>query len=225
MVLDALLYIKNKIDPTLTLRRSCREDLRVLRDEHRRHQYARLYQGMDDVKGAVKVYPLPHMPVVKDLVPDLTNFYAQHRSIEPWLKTYRRRLPRSGSRAIRPAEARWALRVHSLPCCSTSCPATGGMATAISAPRFCCRLSLADRQPRRGQGRALDNLEDPFRLYRCNNHHELRRPAPRAEPGQGDRRNQEDDGRAARFERKRRGIRAESQSCHRSEQRGFSRLL
>ena len=44
-------------------------------------------KGMDEVDGVVKIYPLPHMPVVKDLVPDLTNFYAQHRSIEPYLKT------------------------------------------------------------------------------------------------------------------------------------------
>ena len=44
-------------------------------------------KGYGEVKGAVKVYPLPHMAVVKDLVPDLTTFYAQHAFIEPWLKT------------------------------------------------------------------------------------------------------------------------------------------
>src|SRR3546814_3288213 len=48
--------------------------------------YTTLFRSLDEVTGTVKVYPLPHLPVVKDLVPDLTNFYAQHRSIEPWLK-------------------------------------------------------------------------------------------------------------------------------------------
>ena len=44
-------------------------------------------KAMSEIKGPVRIYPLPHMPVVKDLVPDLTNFYAQHASIEPWLHT------------------------------------------------------------------------------------------------------------------------------------------
>ena len=88
MVLDALLWIKNKIDPTLTLRRSCREGIcgSCAMNIDGSNTLA-CTKGMDDISGAVKVYPLPHMPVVKDLVPDLTNFYAQHASIEPWLKT------------------------------------------------------------------------------------------------------------------------------------------
>jgi len=43
-------------------------------------------KAIDEVKGEVKIYPLPHMPVVKDLVPDLNMIYAQYRSIEPWLQ-------------------------------------------------------------------------------------------------------------------------------------------
>lgn len=88
MVLDGLLYIKNKIDPTLTLRRSCREGIcgSCAMNIDGTNTLA-CTKGLDDIKGAVKIYPLPHLPVVKDLVPDLTNFYAQHRSIEPWLKT------------------------------------------------------------------------------------------------------------------------------------------
>ena len=88
MVLDALLYIKNKVDPTLTLRRSCREGIcgSCAMNIDGTNTLA-CTKGIDEVKGAVKVYPLPHMPVVKDLVPDLTQFYAQHRSIEPWLQT------------------------------------------------------------------------------------------------------------------------------------------
>src|SRR6201995_1284780 len=88
MVLDALIKIKNEIDPTLTFRRSCREGIcgSCSMNIDGTNTLACL-KGIEDVKGAVKIYPLPHMEVVKDLVPDLTNFYAQHQSIEPWLKT------------------------------------------------------------------------------------------------------------------------------------------
>ena len=88
MVLDALIKIKSEIDPTLTLRRSCREGIcgSCAMNIDGTNTLACL-KGMDEVDGAVKVYPLPHMQVIKDLVPDMTNFYAQHRSIEPWLKT------------------------------------------------------------------------------------------------------------------------------------------
>ncbi|MGO7748653.1 2Fe-2S iron-sulfur cluster-binding protein, partial [Rhizobium ruizarguesonis] len=77
-----------KLDPTLTLRLSCREGIRgsCAMNIDGTNTLA-CTKGRDDIKGAVKIYPLPHLPVVKDLGPDLTNFYAQHRSIEPWLKT------------------------------------------------------------------------------------------------------------------------------------------
>src|SRR5450755_2219990 len=89
MVLDALIWIKNNIDPTLTFRRSCREGVcgSCAMNIDGQNTLA-CTKSMHDVKdGAVKVSPLPHQPVVKDLVPDLTNFYAQYASIEPWLKT------------------------------------------------------------------------------------------------------------------------------------------
>ncbi|MEQ1673154.1 MAG: 2Fe-2S iron-sulfur cluster-binding protein, partial [Hyphomicrobium sp.] len=88
MVLDALLKIKNEIDPSLSLRRSCREGIcgSCAMNIDGTNTLACL-KGLDEVTGPVKVYPLPHMKVIKDLVPDMSNFYAQHRSIEPWLKT------------------------------------------------------------------------------------------------------------------------------------------
>jgi len=88
MVLDALIKIKNEQDPSLTFRRSCREGIcgSCAMNIDGTNTLACL-KSCDDVKGDVRIYPLPHMPVVKDLVPDLTHFYAQHRSIEPWLKT------------------------------------------------------------------------------------------------------------------------------------------
>jgi succinate dehydrogenase / fumarate reductase iron-sulfur subunit len=89
MVLDGLIWIKNNIDPTLTFRRSCREGVcgSCAMNIDGQNTLA-CTKSMHDVKdGAVKINPLPHQPVVKDLVPDLTNFYAQYASIEPWLKT------------------------------------------------------------------------------------------------------------------------------------------
>ena len=78
MVLDALIKIKNEVDPTLTFRRSCREGIcgscAMNIDGVNRLACT---TSMLDLKGEIKIYPLPHMPVVKDLVPDLTNFYAQ----------------------------------------------------------------------------------------------------------------------------------------------------
>ena len=88
MVLDALIWIKNKVDPTLTFRRSCREGVcgSCSMNIAGTNTLACTMHA-DDAKGAIAVYPLPHMPVIKDLVPDMTQFYAQLRAIEPWLKT------------------------------------------------------------------------------------------------------------------------------------------
>ena len=117
MVLDGLIWIKNHIDPTLTFRRSCREGVcgSCAMNIDGQNTLA-CTKSMHDVAagGAVKVNPLPHQPVVKDLVPDLTNFYAQYASIEPWLRPPRRRRRRNGSRATRTAKARRPLRVHSV---------------------------------------------------------------------------------------------------------------
>src|SRR5580704_8604116 len=83
MVLDALIKIKNEIDSTLSFRRSCREGIcgSCAMNIDGTNGLACLHP-IEDVKGAVKISPLPHMPVVKDLVPDLTLAYAQYRSVE-----------------------------------------------------------------------------------------------------------------------------------------------
>ncbi len=88
MVLDALIKIKNEIDPTLTFRRSCREGVcgSCAMNVAGGNTLA-CTKAIADISGAVTVYPLPHMPVVKDLVPDMTNFYAQYASIQPYLQT------------------------------------------------------------------------------------------------------------------------------------------
>src|SRR5215831_6439188 len=88
MVLDALIWIKNKVDPTLTFRRSCREGVcgSCAMNIDGANTLA-CTKHMDDIDGPVKIFPLPHMSVVKDLVPDITVFYAQYASIEPYLQT------------------------------------------------------------------------------------------------------------------------------------------
>src|ERR1700687_491311 len=85
MVLDALIKIKNEVDPTLTFRRSCREGIcgSCAMNIDGTNTLACL-KPIDEVKGEVRINPLPHMPVIKDLVPDLTQAYAQLRSVETW---------------------------------------------------------------------------------------------------------------------------------------------
>jgi len=171
MVLDALIWIKNKVDPTLTFRRSCREGVcgSCAMNIDGTNGLA-CTRGMADVKGAVRVYPLPHMPVVKDLVPDLSVFYAQHASIEPWLKTVSP-APEKEWRQTHEDRARLDGLYECIlcACCSTSCPSYWwnsdrylGPAALLQAQRW-----LVDSRDE-ATGDRLDDLEDPFRLYRCH---------------------------------------------------------
>ena len=88
MILDGLIWIKNKIDPTLTFRRSCREGIcgSCAMNIDGVNTLA-CTKDMGETKGSIRIYPLPHQPVIKDLVPDLSHFFAQHAMIQPWLKT------------------------------------------------------------------------------------------------------------------------------------------
>ena len=89
MVLDALIKIKNEIDPTLTFRRSCREGIcgSCAMNIGGTNTLACISKiDTSNLDKPVKIYPLPHMYVVKDLVPDMNNFYNQYRSIQPWLQ-------------------------------------------------------------------------------------------------------------------------------------------
>jgi succinate dehydrogenase / fumarate reductase iron-sulfur subunit len=126
--------------------------------------------NMDDIKGPVKIYPLPHMPVVKDLVPDLTSFYAQYASIEPWLKTKTPTPEKEWKQSHVEREKLDGLYECILcACCTTSCPSYWwngdrylGPAALLQAERW-----IVDSRDE-ATGERLDNLEDPFRLYRCH---------------------------------------------------------
>ncbi len=171
MVLDAMIKIKNEIDTTLTFRRSCREGVcgSCAFNIGGTNTLA-CTAHISDYKGDIAVYPLPHMPVVKDLVPDLNQAYAQLREIEPWMKTDtappgRERLQSPEDRAK--LDGMWECILCF--CCTTSCPSYWwngdrylGPATLLQAHRW-----IADSRDE-ATGERLDNLEDPFRLYRCH---------------------------------------------------------
>jgi succinate dehydrogenase / fumarate reductase iron-sulfur subunit len=171
MVLDALIKIKNEIDSTLTFRRSCREGVcgSCSMNIDGSNTLA-CTKFISEIKGDARIYPLPHMSVIKDLVPDLTQIFAQYQSIEPWLKT--ETLPPERERLQTPADrAKLDGLWECILCfsCSTACPSYWwngdrylGPAVLLQAYRF-----IADSRDE-ALGERLDQLEDPFRLYRCH---------------------------------------------------------
>ena len=172
MVLDALIKIKNEIDPSLTFRRSCREGVcgSCAMNVDGTNTLSCI-KDINDIDNDAKIYPLPHMPVIKDLVPDLKQAYAQYASIEPWLKT-NTPAPKNRERLQSPEEREkldglWECVLCF--CCSTSCPSYWwngdkylGPAALLQSYRW-----IADSRDEETDAR-LDNLEDPFRLYRCH---------------------------------------------------------
>ena len=172
MVLDAVIKIKNEIDPTLTFRRSCREGIcgSCAMNIDGTNTLA-CTKPIADIRGAVKINPLPHLPVVKDIVPDLTHFYAQYATIKPWIGT--QSTPPPDRERLQSKDDREKLdglyECILCACCSTSCPSYWwngdrylGPAILLQAYRW-----LADSRDEI-TGERLDELDDPFRLYRCH---------------------------------------------------------
>ncbi len=172
MVLDALIKIKNEVDSTLTFRRSCREGICG--------SCAMNIDGVNTlactlpiatIKGDVKIFPLPHLPVVKDLVPDLTEFYAQYAAVKPWLQT-REPAPDGRERRQSPADQEQIDRPSACilcACCSTSCPSYWwnserflGPAALLASYRW-----IVDSRDQ-AQDERLGQLDDTFKLYRCH---------------------------------------------------------
>ena len=171
MVLDALIYIKNEVDPSLTFRRSCREGIcgSCAMNIDGTNTLACL-KPIGEVKKDVRIYPLPHMAVVKDLVPDLTAAYAQLRSVEPWLKSDTGAPPdgerRQSVEERAELDGMWECILCF--CCTTACPSYWwngdkylGPATLLAAYRW-----IADSRDEY-TGERLDALEDPLKLYGC----------------------------------------------------------
>ena len=172
MVLDALIYIKSKIDSSLTFRRSCREGVcgSCSMNIDGTNTLA-CTKHIKDVKGNIKIYPLPHMKVIKDLVPDLSEAYKQYASVEPWLKSTKP--SKSEREQLQTPEERkkidGAYECILCFCCSTSCPSYWwngdqylGPAALLQAYRW-----IADSRDESSQSR-LESLKDSFKLYRCH---------------------------------------------------------
>src|SRR4029078_8459145 len=169
MVLDALIWIKNTIDPTLTFRRSCREGVcgSCAMNIDGTNTLA-CTKAIDDARAPVKIYPLPHQPVVKDLVPVLKNFFAQYASIEPWLQTS---TPTTEKEWRQSHQDRVKLdgmyECILCACCSTSCPSYWWNSDRYLGPAALLQANRWVQDSRdEATGTRLDNLEDPFRLYR-----------------------------------------------------------
>jgi len=172
MVLDALLKIKNEVDPTLTFRRSCREGIcgSCAMNIDGVNTLACLKRIERDASSDVKIYPLPHMYIIKDLVPDMTQFYKQYKSIEPYLQSTP---PADGREHLQSREDRRKLdgmyECILCACCSTSCPSYWwnqdqylGPAVLMQAYRW-----IADSRDTKTAER-LEKLQNPFSVYRCH---------------------------------------------------------
>ncbi len=171
MILDAVLKIKNEIDATLAFRRSCREGVcgSCAMNVNGKNTLV-CTKAIEEYEGTIKIFPLPHMDVIKDLVADMTNFYAQYASIKPWIETQtaapdRERLQSKEERKKLDGLYECVLCA----CCSTSCPSYWwnsdkylGPAVLLQAARW-----LEDSRDENA-GERLDELEDPYKLYRCH---------------------------------------------------------
>ncbi len=172
MVLDAILKIKNEIDSSLTFRRSCREGIcgSCSMNVDGTNTLACI-KPIDEIRGDVKIYPLPHMPVIKDLVPDLRHFYAQYESIKPWLQSDSN--APSNSERLQTIEDREAINglyeCVLCACCSTACPSYWWNGDKYLGPAILLqayRWVVDSRDEYTGE--RLDDLDDSFKLYRCH---------------------------------------------------------
>ncbi len=168
MTLDALMFIKNDVDPTLTFRRSCREG--ICGSCSMNVNGTNTLACLKPIEGKeINIYPLPHMRVLKDLVPDLSEFYEQYKSIEPWLKssTKAKKEQRQSPSDRKKLDGLYECVLCA--CCSTSCPSYWwngdkflGPAILLQAYRF-----IVDSRDNNKKER-LKSLEDKFKLYRCH---------------------------------------------------------
>jgi len=172
MVLDALIKIKNEIDPTLTFRRSCREGICgscSMNIEGTNTLACLCPISAADTK--THIYPLPHMYVLKDLVPDMSNFYEQHKSVMPFLITepdMDMTVENYQSKEDR-AKLDGLYECVLCACCTTSCPSYWWNADKYLGPAVLLQSYrwLADSRDAKKEER-LKFLDDAFKVYRCH---------------------------------------------------------
>jgi len=171
MLLDALMRIKSDVDPTLSFRRSCREGVcgSDAMNINGKNGLACI-TNLRDLRQPIVLKPLPGLPVIRDLIVDMTQFFKQYHSVQPFLindtpPPEKERLQSPGDRE----ELDGLYECILCACCSTSCPSFWwnpdkfvGPAGLLQAYRF-----IADTRDQATAER-LDNLEDPYRLFRCH---------------------------------------------------------
>ncbi|KAK5781309.1 succinate dehydrogenase iron-sulfur protein subunit SDH2 PWA37_004742 [Arxiozyma heterogenica] len=190
MVLDALLKIKDEQDPTLTFRRSCREGIcgSCAMNIGGRNTLACLCKIDQNESKNLKIYPLPHMYIVKDLVPDLTNFYQQYKSIKPFLQ--RKSFPEDGREVLQSIEDRKKLdglyECILCACCSTACPSYWWNQEEYLGPSVLLqayRWLIDSRDQAVKERRKM--LQNSMSLYRCHTIMNCTKTCPKGlNPGQ-----------------------------------------
>ena len=166
MVLDGLIKIKNEIDKTLGFRRSCREGIcgSCAMNINGKNGLACL----TPIEEKNIIYPLPHMPILKDLIPDMKNFYNQYKEIKPWLQNSKK----TEFEHMQSIEDRKKLdgmyECILCACCSTSCPSYWwnsdqylGPAVLMQAYRW-----IEDSRDEATKER-MEYVDDAMKLYRC----------------------------------------------------------
>ncbi|WP_428355117.1 succinate dehydrogenase iron-sulfur subunit [Methyloprofundus sp.] len=172
MVLDLILKIKDEIDSSLAFRRSCREGVcgSCSMNVNGKNTLACI-KAISEYTGTIKIFPLPHMDVVKDLVADMNHFYAQYASIKPWIET--QTPPPADRERLQSVEERKQLdglyECVLCACCSASCPSYWWNSEKYLGPAVLLQASrwLNDSRDE-NTGERLDDLQDPFKLYRCH---------------------------------------------------------
>tara|TARA_B110000196_G_C20982107_1_gene583909 strand:- start:95 stop:883 length:789 start_codon:yes stop_codon:yes gene_type:complete len=186
MVLDALMKIKNEIDSSLTFRRSCREGVcgSCAMNIDGVNTLACL-KPIEEVSGEIRIYPLPHMPVVKDLVPDLSKAYEQLASIKPWLQGSNKNIQEDSSEEKKQSpkdreklDGQWECVLCF--CCTTSCPSYWwnsddylGPAVLMQAARWVNDSRDTERKER------LEAINDSMKIFRCHSIMNCTRSCPK----------------------------------------------
>ena len=172
MVLDALIKIKDEIDSTLTFRRSCREGIcgSCAMNIDGVNNLACI-KSHSDINGALNIYPLPHLKVIKDLIGDLSTLYKQYESIQPWLKVGQTGKEKEEIRQSQKEREKLDGYYECIlcACCSTSCPSYWwngdkylGPAVLLQAYRWINDSRDGDKKER------LKKVADELKLYRCH---------------------------------------------------------
>ncbi len=166
MVLDALIYIKNNLDKSLGFRRSCREGIcgSCAMNINGKNRLACL----TPIEDKMTIYPLPHMPIIRDLIPDMRNFYKQYKEIKPWLQNNKTEISENYQSIEDRKKLDGMYECILCACCSTSCPSYWWNSDKYLGPAILMQAYrwIADTRDTNTQAR-LEYVNDAMKLYKC----------------------------------------------------------